>query len=159
MLTSIRRIVRRISEHSRHLSRVAGLTVPQLMCLKAIGELETTESEITVAMVGHRVQLAPATVSRIIDRMTRAGLVVRERRAKDRRKVCLSLTAAGLERFQTLPEPLQEQFIARLMALPEQEREGLLHSLRRIVELMDAEDMDAAPMLVPGMDIREAPDA
>lgn len=154
VLRSIRRIVRRVSEHSRHLSREVGLTVPQLMCLKAIGELEEGEKEITVAMVGTQVHLSAATVSRIIDRLVRSGLIARERRAKDRRKVCLSLTASGLERFQTLPTPLQERFIARLMDLDQVERVSLLDALQRITVLMEATDLDAAPLLAPGEDVR-----
>jgi DNA-binding MarR family transcriptional regulator len=150
MLRSIRQIVKRISEHSRNLSRDVGLTVPQLMCLKTIGELEAEEPEITVMMVGSRVGLSPATVSRIVDRLVRSGLVLRERRAKDRRKVCLSLTPAGFERFQALPTPLQERFVEQLMRLEERERTDLLSSLQRICELMDASDLDAAAMLAPG---------
>ncbi len=156
VLTSIRQIVRRISEHSKYLTREVGLTVPQLMCLKAIGELEEHEPEITVNMVGRRVQLAPATASRIIDRLVRGGLVTRERRSKDRRRVCLSLTPAGLERYQTLPMPLQEKFLQRLGALPDEERRALLDALRRIVEMMDAGRLDAAPILTPGLDVKES---
>jgi DNA-binding MarR family transcriptional regulator len=133
------------------MSSQIGLTVPQLMCLKAIGEFEDNQvAEITVAAVAERVRLSPATVSRIIDRLVRMDLVSRERKAKDRRKVCLSLTIQGLERFQHLPTPLQERFVERLLALPESERENLLSSLRRISALMDAEEIDAAPMLYPG---------
>ena len=128
--------------------------MPQLMCLKAIGELEEHEEEITVAMVSERVQLAAATASRILDRLVRAGLVERERRLSDRRRVCLSLTAAGAERFQTLPAPLQDRFVERLSELPEREREQLLRSLHRVAELMDANELDAAPMLTPGEDVR-----
>lgn len=154
LLRVIRQIVRRISVHSKYLSREVGLTVPQLMCLKAIGELEEDEPEVTVAMVSERVQLAAATASRILDRLVRAGLVQRERRSTDRRRVCLSLTPAGMERFQTLPAPLQDRFVARLSELPHEERAQLLSSLYRVAELMDATDLDAAPMLTPGEDVR-----
>lgn len=155
VLTSIRQIVRRISEYSKHLSRDIGLTVPQLMCLKVIGELEEREPEITVAMVGKNVQLSPATVSRIIDRLVRSDLVKRERRSRDRRRVCLTLTPAGLERFQTLPTPLQEKFVRRLGELPEDERQAIVGSLRHIVSMMDAQEIDAAPILTPGIDVKE----
>ncbi|MDH5492810.1 MAG: MarR family winged helix-turn-helix transcriptional regulator [Myxococcales bacterium] len=155
VLRAIRQVVRRISEHSKYLSREAGLTVPQLMCLKAIGDLEEDTDEITVAMVGRQVQLSAATVSRIVDRLARAELVVRERRSKDRRRVCLSLTPAGLDRFQTLPTPLQEKFVERLCALPEDERRTILSSLHRITELMDARELDAAPILTPGASVRD----
>lgn len=154
VLRTIRQIVRKISEHSKALYREAGLTVPQLMCLKAIGDLEEGAEEVTVIMVAKQLELSPATVSRIIDRLTRSGLVERERRAKDRRKVCLSLTAAGLERFQTLPVPLQERFVQRLSTLPSDERSRLLASLRRIADLMEATQIDAAPMLTPEVDVK-----
>ncbi len=154
VLRTIRQIVRKISEHSKSLYRDVGLTVPQLMCLKAIGDLEETCQEVTVVMVATQLDLSPATVSRILDRLTRAGLVDRERRSKDRRKVCLSLTASGLERFQTLPVPLQEKFVRRLLALPADERSQLLQSLQRIAELMEAAEIDAAPMLTPEADVK-----
>lgn len=150
MLKLIRQMVRRISEHSKYLSREVGLTVPQLLCLKAVGELESQGADITVAMVGEQVQLSPATVSRVIDRLVRASLVVRERQEKDRRKVCLTLTAAGLERYGTLPTPLQEKFVEELMALPEGERANLLEAMRTVARLMNATELDAAPVLTPG---------
>ena len=157
VLIAIRQIVRRISEHSKYLSRAVGLTVPQLLCLKAIGEMEDRSPEITVAMVGGRVQLSAATVSRIVDRLVRAGLVARERRSHDRRRVCLSLTPAGIERFQTLPTPLQEQFVQRFEALTVTDQQALLSALSRIAGLMDANGLDAAPMLTPGADVRTEP--
>lgn len=151
VLRSIRQIMRRISEYSKHLSSEVGLTVPQLMCLKAIGELEEEgEKEITVVGVAARVHLSAATVSRILDRLVRDGLVTRERIAVDRRKVCLALTPSGIERFQSLPVPLQEQFVTRLSALPEQERVALLTALRKLSDLMEANEIDAAPLLHTG---------
>lgn len=154
VLRAIRRIVRRVSEHSKYLSREVGLTLPQLMCLKAVGELTVDGDEVTVAMVSERVQLSAATVSRVIERLVQAGLVLRERRAQDRRKVCLSLTDAGRGRFVVLPTPLQDRFVHRLLALDPAERQSLLGALERITELMDAENLDAAPMLAPGDDIK-----
>ena len=148
VLRSIRKIVRRISAYSKHLSLHVGLTVPQLLCLKAIGELEERgETEITVAAVGTAVNLSPATVSRIIDRLVHDQLVNRDRTAKDRRKVCLSLTTLGLERYSTLPMPLQERFVQRFSAVSLQERVQILDSLQRLVELMEAAEIDAAPIL------------
>jgi DNA-binding MarR family transcriptional regulator len=151
VLRVIRQIVRRISAHSKQLSSEIGLTVPQLMCLKAVGEMEEQGvAEITVAAVGHRVQLSPATVSRIVDRLVRVSLISRTRDEQDRRKVCLALTTSGVDRFHSLPTPLQEQFVERLRKLDEAERLVLLDSLRRLAELMDAGSIDAAPILHPG---------
>jgi len=154
VLRAIRRIVRRISEHSKKMARDSGLTVPQLICVKAIGELEAEQPEVTAAMVAQQVQLSPATVTRIVDRLEHVGLVARERRSKDRRKVCLSLTNAGIERFQTLPTPLQDKFVERLMGLESSDRLALLSALNRVTELMEADQIDAAPLLVPEQDVK-----
>lgn len=149
VLRAIRRILRKTSEHSRQLLRVAGLTVPQLLCLRAIAETEEN-ADVTVGMVSHAVQLAPATVSRILDRLEDAGLVIRERGSQDRRKVFLSLTDLGRQQIDKLPTPLQEQFISRVLALSIEEQQQLLGSLEKVVEMMEAADLDAAPVLEPG---------
>jgi len=155
MLRSIRKIIRRVSQYSRDLSREVDLTVPQLMCLKAIAESDT--DEMTVGLVSQKMALSPATVSRIVDRLVRKGLVERKRWDHDRRKVFMTLTAAGLERYQTLPTPLDERFLERLEELPADERLNLLDALERIVDLMDAKSVDAAPILAEGVDVDEEP--
>lgn len=155
IVRTIRQLVRRISVHSKHLSREVGLTVPQLVCVKAIGELEDAgESSITVAAVATAVQLSQGTVSRILDRLERSGLVARTRSETDRRKVSLALTEKGRTSYLALPIPLQDRFLERLDQLPDSERSQLLSSLRRIAELMDASDLDAAPLLVDGAEVR-----
>lgn len=148
-LRAIRRILRKTSEYSRQLVRQSGLTVPQVLCLRFIAEAQP-DDEVTVAMVSGAVQLAPATVSRILDRLEDAGLVLRERRSQDRRKVCLSLTESGRRQVDKLPTPLQEQFVARLKGLSPGEQRQLLGSLEKVVEMMEATGLDAAPVLEPG---------
>lgn len=148
VLRAIRRILRKTSEYSRQLSRHAGLTVPQTLCLRFLAEAERGE-EVTVAMVSQSVQLAPATVSRLLDRLEAAGLVIRERRSQDRRKVCLSLTDLGRRQIDKLPAPLQEQFVSRLLDLESHEQQQLLRSLEKVVEMMEASGLDVAPVLDP----------
>ena len=148
-LRAIRRILRKTTDHSRQLSRQSGLTVPQVLCLRFLAQAQP-DDEITVAKVSQAVQLAPATVSRILDRLEDAGLILRERRSQDRRKVCLSLTESGRRQVETLPIPLQEQFVRRLEALPTQEQTRLLGALEKVVEMMEATEIDAAPVLQAG---------
>lgn len=154
ILRTIRQLVRRISIHSKHLLRDVGLTVPQVVCLRAIADLEDDPEGVMVAQISERVQLSPATVSRIVDRLVAAGLVTRERSASDRRRVSIALTALGVERLSALPTPLQDVFLARFEKLPVSERLALVAALRRVAELMSAGDLDAAPILVPGEDVK-----
>lgn len=149
VLRAIRRILQKTSEHSRQLARQAGLTVPQTLCLRFLAEADRDE-EVTVARISQAVQLAPATVSRLLDRLEDAGLVIRERRSRDRRKVCLSLTELGRQQISKLPPPLQEQFVSRLLDLHPDEQQQLLRSLVKVVEMMEASDLDVVPVLDSG---------
>lgn len=151
VLRAIRRILRKTAEHSRQLSREAGLTVPQTLCLRFLAEADG-DAEVTVARISQAIQLAPATVSRLLDRLEDAGLVSRERRSHDRRRVCLSLTELGRQQIDKLPAPLQAQFVGRLLDLPSAEQQQLLRSLVKVVDMMEASDLDAAPVLDAGGD-------
>jgi DNA-binding MarR family transcriptional regulator len=150
ILRSIRQLVRGISIHSKQLLRDVGLTIPQVLCLRAIEKLAADGVDLTVVEVSEAVQLSPATVSRIIDRLLAAGLVARERSSIDRRKVQVSLTDAGRARLMSVPVPLQETFLQQLFELSLDERKVLLASLRTLVDLMNAGHIDAAPLLAPG---------
>jgi DNA-binding MarR family transcriptional regulator len=152
ILRALRRIIRKTSGHSRQLARDTGLSVPQSLCLRIIGDA-TRGSEVTVVRVAEAVQLAPATVSRLLDRLEEAELIVRERRSQDRRKVCLRLTPLGRRRLRKLPPLLQEEFTSRLQRLSERKQVELLRALETIVELMEAVDLDAAPVLDPKLAI------
>ncbi len=148
ILRAIRRIVQSTALHSKKLYRQSGLTVPQLLCLRAIGAASTLD--ITPAEIARQVQLSPATVTGILDRLERYGLITRERLAHDRRKVGLRTTESGRARLAALPSPLQERFLLRLNRLEADERTRLMHALQRVVEMMEATAIDASPILTTG---------
>ena len=59
-------------------------------------------------------------------------------------------TAAGLAILEQSPPLLQERFAQRFASLQEWEQSQLLASLQRIAAMMDAQDIDAAPVLSSG---------
>lgn len=148
VVTQIRRIVRAINLHSQELSRSIGLTVPQLVLLQAIADSEDERSNAT--SLRQAMGVNPATMSGLVDRLVRRGYLERHRSERDRRVVELTLTPAGQGALQQAPSPLQDQVLQRLAALPSGERAAILDSLQRIVGLMEAEDIDASPILTPG---------
>lgn len=152
ILRALRRILRRVTLHSRQIYRETKLTLPQVLTVRAVGE--APEGRATQVQLSRALGLTQPTVTGIVDRLERAGLVKRERSTVDRRKIDVSLTEAGRVRLQSLPTPLQEEFIARLMQLSIEERAGLLQSLNRVVALMEAEQIDAAPMLLPDAEVK-----
>ena len=145
-LIALRRIMRAIDLHSKSLERSAGLTVPQLLVLQA---LEGPEGR-SVGNIAQEVHLSQGTVTAIIDRLEVKQLVARQRSQQDRRKVRVTLTDAGRAKVSEAPAMLQEGFVSRFEALPSWEQKMLAASLERIAQLLDAEHVDAAPILDTG---------
>ena len=138
ILLALRRISRRVSLHSKQLSRHSGLTLPQLVCLKVLTQLP--DDSATVAAIGQAMRLSSPTVTGILDRLQRGGYVQRLRDTVDRRRVFVRLTPAGHEKVHALPTPLNDGFMERFRALPLAERDTILASLEHIVALMEVDE-------------------
>lgn len=146
VLIAIRRVIRAVDLHSRKLSQSYGLTGPQALILKEIA----SGGHITPGELAKRISLSQATVTDIVKRLEQRELVTRRRNSEDRRKVMLELSQDGMELIETAPPLLQEQFTQRFCKLEEWEQTLLLSSLQRIALLMDAGELDAAPLLASG---------
>ncbi|MBI1249175.1 MarR family transcriptional regulator [bacterium] len=155
MLRAIRRVILKTSHYSRSLARNSGLTLPQLLCLRAIRDLALERDEVTAALVSSRVGLAAATVSRILERMERAQLIERVRNSTDRRRVLIHLTETGKQRLAGIPTPLQEQFVSRVTSLGEEQQRQLVDSLEQVVDLMEAADLAAEPVIAAELEPRD----
>ena len=59
-------------------------------------------------------------------------------------------TAKGLRLLESAPSPLQDRFRSEFSKLEEWEQTQMLASLQRIAAMMDAEQLDAAPVLTTG---------
>lgn len=143
VLVSLRQIIRAIDLHSKKLEREFGLTGPQLLVMQLIG----TQGEMTSGVLAREISLSQATVTTILDRLERKGLLQRERSTDDKRKVLVSLTYAGVKILEAAPTLMQESFIRAFNKLEDWEQSLILSSLQRVAEMMHATDLDAAPLL------------
>lgn len=106
-------------------ARELGITGPQVSALKileAVGDLSLTE-------LSERMSAKNSTITGIVDRMERDGLVVRERSQADRRVVIIRATDKGQKLARGLPVGAVEVFTTALKSLPPDDR----HELRRIL--------------------------
>ena len=146
VIAALRRIIRAIDLHSRFLVSRYGLTNPQLAVLKALsGRRPTAVRELSDA-----VHLSQATVTGILDRLEKRGLIQRRRSDQDRRCVMVRLSRSGEEAIAAAPPMLQEHFTAKFSRLEQWEQTQILSSLQRVVCMMEAKDLDAAPILTTG---------
>ncbi len=146
ILKSLRRIIRAVDLHSRKLSMQYNITGPQLASLMAIDE----RGPLTSSALAKLVYLSPSTLVGILDRLEQKSLVIRERSRQDRRVVNIEITADGHRLANSAPSPLQEKLSKSLQDLPEIEQVSITMSLEKIVTLMEADHLDAAPVLETG---------
>ena len=146
LLVALRKVIRAIDIRSKELSRDVGLTGPQLIVLQQVGK----NPGVMVKEIARSITLSPATVTSILDRMESRGHVNRVRSTQDKRKVGVFLTDAGQSLLDKAPLPLQEHFLNRFNAIEEWEQSQMVATMQRIATMMDAQKIDAAPVLEVG---------
>jgi DNA-binding MarR family transcriptional regulator len=149
VLVALRRIIRANSLYSRRLGRDTGLSTPQLVVIRCVADRGTP----TVTEIARHVSLSQATVTTILNRLEAKGLVRRVRSTADKRRVNINLTDPGRELLVAAPQPLQDSFTDRFSALDDWEQHMIVAALERVATMMDAADLDAAPLLVPGEEL------
>ena len=147
VLVALRRVIRATDLHSRHLAKTTGLTAPQILSLQTI----RNKGDVTIGELANAMSLSQATVTTILDRLEKRDLVYRERSTEDKRKVYACLTDKALEVLQSAPVPLQDQFTRQFGDLKEWEQTMIISSLQRVAQMMDAQHIDASPVLDVGV--------
>jgi len=147
VLVALRRVIRATDLHSKHLAKTTGLTTPQILLLQTIRD----KGEITIGELANEMSLSQATVTSILDRLEKRELVYRERSKEDKRKVHAYLTNHANETLKEAPIPLQEQFAQQFGDLQEWEQSMIISSLQRIAQMMNAQHIDASPVLDIGI--------
>lgn len=143
ILAAIRRIVRAVDLRSRALIRGHRISGPQLVVLREVARM----GPVPVSALARAASLSQPTVTGILNRLERDGLVRRERSREDRRNVLCTITPQGAIVLRDAPSLLQDRFRRELSRLEEWERSQMLATLQRIASLMDADTLEAAPVL------------
>ena len=146
LLVSLRQITRAIDLYSKQLHKQSGLTISQLLVLETIARL----SKPTLGAIAREILLSQATVSNLADRLEKNDLVARRKMGPDKRTINLVLTPQGESKVKDAPELLQSGFLREYRKLESWEQHMLISSMQRIAAMMNADDIDAAPILTPG---------
>lgn len=154
VLVILRQIIRATDLRSKQIAKQTGMTTAQLVVLQSIARL----GEVTTREISHRVSLSQATVTTIMDRLSERGFIERYRSAMDRRVVYTRLTAKGRSAIASAPTLLHEEFAVRFKELSSAEQRRIVANLKRVAVMMDATELDAAPMLATGPAVGETRD-
>jgi MarR family transcriptional regulator, organic hydroperoxide resistance regulator len=113
---------------TKELARRADLTGPQLTVLKVLEGL----GDLSLSDLSERIRAQNSTVTGIIDRMEREGLVVRTRSTEDRRVIRIRLTEKGARIAREIAVEPMEIFRSALENLSPVEMRDLLKILTKI---------------------------
>jgi len=122
-----------MSETRRYSSELLSryrITTPQLTVLRLL----KTTGDLRLSDLSVKINLTNSTVTGIIDRLERAGLVSRQRSTDDRRVILVKITAKGRETADLVPAPHLEIIRNAFFALPEEDRAELFRLLRKFHE-------------------------
>ena len=90
---------------------------------------EITDLVISVKELANVLRLDKSGVSRTVEELVLKNLVERRPSVSDRRYVVLSLTPAGIERFEKIENNMNEKFRKILNKIPSDKRKQVIESL------------------------------
>ena len=145
ILVKLRKIIRSINLESKKIEKRFGVSIPQLMCLQFLSEQE--DYKTTASKIKDYLMLNASTVTGILKRLEGRGLIAKLPNTKDRRATFITLTAKGADLLKEPPTTLQEKLTARPQRLTPAQISALDENIDLLVQIMDAEDLDASPII------------
>ena len=153
VLIKIRKIVRSVDIESKKIQKEYGVSIPQVLCLSFLHE--SSNYQATQGEIREFLNLNSSTVSGIINRLEKKGLLARLPKSGDKRVVNIALTSAGDKLFATIPSLLHEQLSEKLQKLEQSELDKVEESLETLVRLMDIGQVEASPLLTLESDLED----
>ncbi|MBY6048456.1 MarR family transcriptional regulator [Vannielia litorea] len=147
-LIALRRIIRAIWLYDRDLAQAAGVTPAQLRVLQILRG--RPEGSATPKALADQMGVVQATVTALVDKLQATGHVSRERSQTDRRQTNVVITESGRETVREAPDALQQRFVRSFDEMADWEQAQLVASLERVAAMLDAEEIDASPVLTAG---------
>ena len=136
---AVRRLVRglRLAEH--RVRSTTGLSAAQLFVL---GQLRDTDAA-SLTELADRTFTDRSSVTAVVERLERDGLVRTERDPRDRRRLVVRITAAGGRRLASAPQPPTVHLLAALRRLSSREVHALTAHLVALLDAMGLADEPA----------------
>lgn len=145
ILISIRKIVRSINLESKKIEKDFDISIPQLLCLTHLSQF--TSYQTTVSNLKTLLSLNSSTVTGIVNRLEKKGLVARLPKQGDKRVTYVALTASGLKLVDSSPSVLHNQLTTKIHSLPPETQEMIGNSLKLIISALNINDLDASPII------------
>ena len=145
-LVALRRILRVTELNARKLADQSELTASQFILMQHVAR----SGKALPSAIAKAIDLKQATVTVLVNKLEEASLVTRRRDTEDRRRVWIELTDLGRAALESSPDLLQNRFERGFESLEEWEQAMIIATLERVASILDAEEIEAAPVLDVG---------
>ena len=142
----IRAITARSDRVGRHFARVNEVSSNDFHALLHIMVSETAEAPLTLAQLRQRMDVSPAAITYLVDRMIDAGHIRREPDPEDRRKWLLRYQESGMSLAHDFFRPLGAHLSAAMADLSDKDLDAAHRVFTAMIEAMTTfEDELAKP--------------
>ena len=145
ILIKLRKIVRSVNLESKRVEKEQGVSIPQLLCLQFLAEQE--DYRTNAAKLKTFLNLNASTVSGIVKRLEKKGLVAKLPKASDKRVTLISLTSSGMQLIKSAPITFQEKLSKKLQALPPEKLKTIVDGIDILTSIMEVDEIDASPII------------
>lgn len=121
-----------IRKKGREILKDFNITIPQFTALQIL----INNDQMTIGELSQKMALACSTITDLIDRMERNGLVVRKKDEKDKRIVRIQVLPKGHEIVEKVLEKRINFLNSKMRELTESEKESLNQALKRLYDAM-----------------------
>jgi MarR family transcriptional regulator, organic hydroperoxide resistance regulator len=139
VVRNLRRLFRAIHEYSKAVLAESGLSGPQVWALSLLA----ARPGLSAGELAENMFVHPSTLTGIVERLVRKGLISRTVDEKDKRGVRLAVTRSGLRLLKQTPPPVQVGLTRALSALPPRRLRELSRSLERIARETEVDRVKA----------------
>jgi DNA-binding MarR family transcriptional regulator len=136
-MDSLRRVVHALRVATGASEREFGLSGAQLFVLRQLS-LAPGQS---LSDLASRTRTTQSSISEVVARLVRRGLVARAASKQDRRRAELTLTPEGQALLANAPETIQERLLRGLDVLGPRDRKALADQLESWLAASELEDM------------------
>lgn len=145
-LISLRRIIRVTEAGARDLARKSNMATTELLTLQLVAD----NPGISPGLLAKNLSLSPVTSTVILQKLESRGLIRKIKSPQDKRRLEVQLTPEGIHEVKCAPSSAQNTFMENFEKLATWEQHQIAAVLGKITVLLNAENIEAAPILQVG---------
>lgn len=134
-MVSLRKIIRFLRVTDREIEGTTGLSAAQLFVLATLADTPA----LSLAEIAERALTDQSSVSTVVSKLVKSGLIARKASRTDRRRAELRLTPAGKRVLAASPNTPQQRLIETMRAMPALRRGEIVRALQGLVDALGAD--------------------